>query len=278
MLVDLIAFVLGFYVAWVFRRSLDISLRFQDRVLTYGAVAVASFLVVEILTEDLKGIVARGLVKESQVVVTQMTMTWTVYISTLFFMHNIYMLSRIFAFITYLVCTLFLLLFRCLWKAACKFSKASDSVMPEMLIVCEAAMAQTVLNRMVSGALSKQYEICGIVTNEKGDLDYHDWYPHETGLNQIDSFIGQRRVQYAYVELKDRREEKKVIDRLLNAGIVVYRSLGDSILQYADQSIDQLDGKSVITISGAQVSLASKAERILQRLRRKILRAREKRT
>ena len=147
--------------------------------------------------------------------------------------------------------------------------------MPELLIVTEAGRAQTVLNRIVSGALSKEYEIRAIVTNGKGEEDYHDWYPMERGLEKIDRFTGERRVQMAYVELTDREEEKETIDRLLAAGIVVHRSLGDSRLEYADQEISELDGKSTIEIAGAGASLASRADQAWQRLRQKMSRERE---
>lgn len=276
LLFDLIAFALGLYVSYIFRRSLEISLYNQWRLGTYGIVAVGSFLLVELLTENLKGIVVRGLVKETQVVFVQMTMTWTVCLSALFFMHNIYFLSRIFAIASYLICFVFLLLFRNIWKVISKFSKASNSVMPKMLVVCDASRAQVVLDRLVPGSLSKLYEICGIVINEDGKIEYNDWYPHEIGLTKIDQFIGQRRVQYAYVELSNPKEENDVISRLLDAGVTVYRSLGDSVLEYADQSIVQLDGRSVIVISGAQTSLASKADCILRDIRRKISNSRNK--
>ena len=242
----------------------------QDRMLTYGIVATVSFLTVEILSENLNGIIARGLVREFQVVVTQMTMTWTVWLSILFFMHSIFALSRIFAAVTYLLCTLFLLLFRLGWKMLCKFSRKSDAVIPLLIIVCEAPKAQTVLNRLVSGAMGRQYEICAVVTNERGETDYRDWYPLERGLENLDQYTSRRRVQYAYVELDGKDEEKAVIDRLLNAGIVVYRSLGDSVFHYADQAIGQLDGKSVIEISGARASLVSRADSMWQQLKHKL--------
>ena len=274
LIVDLIAFILGFYVSLIFRRSLGISLRNQNLLLTFGIVATLSFLLVGIISENLNGVVARGLIGEIQAVVIQMTSTWTVYLSVLFFMHNIHALSRIFALVSYLLCIVFLLLFRNGWKILCKFSRISDSVMPELLIVCEASHAQRVLNRLMPGALSKQYQICGLVVNEKGEPDYHDWYPCEAGLDKIDRYTGERRIQYAYVELNDRKEEKSAIDRLLNAGVIVHRSLGSSVLQYADQEIGQLNGKSVIVISGARSSLASRAERAWQRLRQKLFRDR----
>ena len=275
LIVDLIAFILGFCISYLFRRSLSTNMYNQDRMLTYGIVAVVSFLVVEIFSENLNGIITRGLIREFQVVVMQMTMTWTIWLSILFFMHSIFALSRIFAVVTYLLCTLFLLLFRLAWKMICKFSRKSDSVMPKLLIVCEATKAQTVLNRLVSGAMGRQYEICAVVTNKSGEPDYHDWYPKEAGLENLDKYTSQLRVQYGYVELDNKNEEKAVIDRLLNAGMVVYRSLGDSALHYADQSIGQLDGRTVIVISGARASLVSRADQMWQQLKHKLIGERE---
>ena len=275
LIVDLAALILGYWLSLSFRRSLDITLRNQNLLWTYGIAALASFLLVEILTENLNGVITRGLVREVQAVALQMTLTWTVYLSVLFLMHNIFALSRILTIVTYLICAIFLLLFRNGWKMICKFSRVSDSVMPELLIVCEASHAQRVLNRLVSGALSKQYDICGLVVNEKSELNYKDWYPCETGLDRIDAFTGERRIQYAYVELNDRKEEQEAIDKLLKAGIIVHRSMGDSVLQYANQSIGQLNGKSVIVISGARSSLVSKADRAWLRLKHKLLRDKE---
>ena len=276
LLVDLLAFVFSFIVAYIFRRSLNINLYNQDLLWVFGTASAVSFILVELVSENLNGIIARGLIREIQVVVSQMTITWTVYLSILFFTHTIFALSRIFAAATYVLCIFFLLLFRNIWKMVSKFSRKSDEVMPELLIVSEASRAQTVLERLIPGALSRQYEICAVVMNRKGTPDYHDWYPHEAGLENISRYIGQRRVQYAYVELDDRDEEKAVIDQLLEAGVVVHRSLGDSVLEYADQEIGQLDGKSVIVISGAHSSLTSRADKAWQRLRQKMSNAREK--
>lgn len=275
LIVDMAALILGYWLSLSFRRSLNITLRNQDLLWTYGIVALLSFLLVEILTENLNGIITRGLIREVRAVAIQMTLTWTLYLSVLFLMHNIFALSRILTIVTYLTCTIFLLVFRNIWKMICKFSRMSDAMMPELLIVCEASHAQRVLDRMVTGALSKQYDICGLVVNEKSELKYRDWYPCETGLDKIDAFTGERRIQYAYVELNDRKEEKETIDKLLKAGIVVHRSMGDSVLHYADQSIGQLNGRSVIVISGARSSLVSKADQTWLRLKHKLFRDKE---
>ena len=245
LIVDLAALILGYWLSLAFRRSLDITLRNQNLLWTYGIAALLSFLLVEILTENLNGIITRGLVREVQAVALQMTLTWTVYLSALFLMHNIFALSRILTIVTYIICSVFLLLFRNGWKMICKFSRVSDSVMPELLIVCEASHAQRVLNRLVSGALSKQYDICGLIVNEKSELNYKDWYPCETGLDRIDAFTGERRIQYAYVELNDRKEEQETIDKLLETDKT------DSISAMRD--FNELAAKNKVNINPAPV-------------------------
>ena len=78
LIVDLAALILGYWLSLAFRRSLDITLRNQNLLWTYGIAALLSFLLVEILTENLNGIITRGLVREVQAVALQMTLTWTV--------------------------------------------------------------------------------------------------------------------------------------------------------------------------------------------------------
>ena len=89
LIVDLVAFILGFYVSLLLRRSLDMRFYNQNRLWTYAIAAVLSFLLVEIVTENLNGVITRGLVREIQATAIQMTRTWTVYLAVLFFMHNI---------------------------------------------------------------------------------------------------------------------------------------------------------------------------------------------
>ena len=60
------------------------------------------------------------------------------------------------------------------------------------------------LNRLLPGELSRDYEIRAVVINEKSETDDHDWYPLEVGLEKIYNFLGERRLQYAYVELEDK--------------------------------------------------------------------------
>ena len=60
------------------------------------------------------------------------------------------------------------------------------------------------------------------------------------------------------MELNNADEEKAVIQELLDSGILIHRSLGDSRLHYVSQNIEDLGYHSVITIADTQVSLVSR--------------------
>jgi FlaA1/EpsC-like NDP-sugar epimerase len=274
LIVDLVAFLLGFLVALYFRQSLHLTLRNQKYFLLYGITAVVSYALVGILSENINGILTRGVVREVKAVITQMTLTWCVYLTLLFLMHNIRYISRIFVVISYLICIVFVLVFRTIWRQVCKNTRLRQSVLPRMLLVCDADKAQTVLNRLLAGMFSNEYEICGIVTTE-GKLIYSDYYPVVTGLGNVQKFMGDHRLQEAYVELADATEEKTVLEQLLNSGIIVHRSLGDSKLQYARQYINQINEISVLTITENDEALVSKADRIWRQFRRKMSRKEE---
>ena len=271
LLVDLAAFILGYLLSMLFRQSLHLYLNNENFFFAYGATAVCSFLLAELISENLNGVVSRGIVKETQSVVIQMTLTWAMFLSFLFLMHIIFGLSRVFTVASYLICNCFVLAFRTGWKLICKYTRASETILPKLLIVCDAEKAQKILNRLLPGTLQNEYEISGLIVNG-GDLNYSDYYPYETGLGNIGKWIGERRIQEAYVELSDPDEEKEIIEKLLNAGIVVHRSLGDSDLQYSRQNIDSLGRNSVITITGSTKALVSRADRVWQQIRRKVSR------
>ena len=268
LMVDLAAFLLGYLLSMLFRQSLHLYLNNENYFFAYGATAVCSFILAELISENLNGVVSRGLVKETKSVVIQMTLTWAMFLSFLFLMHIIFGLSRVFTVASYLICILFLLVFRTGWKMICKYTRASETILPKLLIVCDAEKAQKVLDRLLPGTLQNEYGISGLIVNGM-DLDYNDWYPHETGLENIGKWIRERQVQEAYVELSNPAEEKEIIEKLLNAGIVVHRSLGDSDLQYSRQNIDSLGRNSVITITGSTKALVSRADRVWQQIRRK---------
>ena len=271
LIVDLVAFLLGFLLALFFRQSLHLKLRYQKYFFIFGVTAVVSYVLVSILSENINGILSRGIVKEIKAVVVQLTLTWCVYLTMLFLMHNILYISRIFVGASYLICIVFVLVFRTIWKQICKNTRFRELILPRMLLVCDADKAQTVLDRLLTGMFCNEYEICGIVTTE-GELKYSDHYPVEIGLKYIEKFMGDYRIQDAYVELTDSAEEKNVLEQLLQSGIIVHRSLGDSKLQYARQYINEISNVSVLTITEKDEALVSKADKIWQQIRRNISR------
>ena len=270
LIVDLVAFVLGFLVALYFRQSLHLTLRHHKYFLLYGITAVISFALVGIISENITGVLSRGVVREVKAVFIQMTLTWCVYLTLLFLMHVIFSISRIFVGASYLICILFVLVFRTGWKQICKNTILRQSVLPRMLLVCDAEKAQTVLNRLLKGMFCNEYEICGIVTTE-GELNYSDHYPVIIGLKNVERFTHDHRIQDAYVELSDSSNEKTVLEQLLQSGIIVHRSLGDSMLHYARQYIDEINDVSVVTITEKDEALVSKADKIWQQIRRKMI-------
>jgi hypothetical protein len=103
-----------------------------------------------------------------------------------------------------------------------------------------------------------------VITNENGETEYTDWYPILRGLQHVKEFLNDKRIQAAYVELNDADEEKYIIQELLDAGVLIHRSLGDSCFHYVSQNIEELGNRSVITIADTQVSLVSQADKIFE--------------
>ena len=116
----------------------------------------------------------------------------------------------------------------------------------------------------LTGTFENRYDIDAVVVNDKKELKYSDWYPCKKGLEHVSDYVHDQHVQEAYVELEDPIEETRVFNELLSAGIIIHRSLGESVFDFATQSINDIAGKYVITIEGAQVSIARKAERLLR--------------
>ena len=56
-----------------------------------------------------------------------------------------------------------------------------------------------------------------------------------------------------------------MIDQSLQVGIVVHRSLGESVLPYANQENGEIDGESTIVISGTETFLVSRTSQAWQR-------------
>ena len=263
LILDVLTYSLAYYLAVQIRRSLDIKrITHGELFLTYGLVGIVVYLLVELSNQNLNNIFSRNIFQEIIEVGRQMVMSWSIYTVILFLQKEAHHFSRILYVTTFFVCYVCILIVRTLWKNFVKFYKRSLS--PKLLIICEAGQAQTVLNRILPGSFENQYTISAVITNKDGDADYSDWYPLLRGLHHITAFLNDKRVQAAYVELNNADEEKAVIQELLDSGILIHRSLGDSRLHYVSQSIEDLGYHSVITIADTQVSLVSRVDIIFK--------------
>ena len=100
--------------------------------------------------------------------------------------------------------------------------------------------------------------------------DYIDHFDSVVGIEKLDEFLADKKVDEAYIELSDATTETEVINNLLKHNILVHRSLQDSTMNYVEQEIDEISGHSVITIRDTQVSFVTRAERVETALFRKI--------
>ena len=272
LILDLLTYSVAYCLAVLIRLAMDIRITHGELFLKYGIVSLVVYLVVELANKNLNGVISRSPAREMETVGLQMLATWSIYTVILFLSKNAFHFSRALYLTTFFVCYVCLVIARIAMKSIVKYTRLQKAISPKLLIVCEAQRAHKVLMKLLPGTMENKYDICGIVMNEKGPADYHDWYPSALGLSHISDFISDRRVRAAYIELDDAEEEARVIQDLLSAGVIVHRSLGDSHFTYASQRINELSGVSVITIEDTRSSLVSRLEALLDKiLRRKHL-------
>lgn len=269
LIVDIVTYILAYFAAVQVRRSLDIPIYHGELFLKFGLVGLLIYIFVELYNQNLNGILSRSIVREAEKVGVQMLTSWSIYTVVLFMLKEAHKFSRSIYASTFFGCFFAILITRTVWKHVVRFSNLHDTVTPKLLIVCEASRAQIVLDRLLTGTFENRYDIDAIVVNNPKELQYTDWYPCKKGLEHVSDYVHDQRVQEAYVELDDPSEETRIFNELLGAGIIIHRSLGESIFDFASQSINDIGGKYVITIEGAQVSLARKAEKLLRSFRKK---------
>lgn len=275
LLLDLATFAVAFFLTAKFRRSIDIPVNHGGLFLIFGIVAFVLFAAADIFSHNLNGIVSRSAAREAGAIGRVMISTWCVFTAVLFLMREAHEFSRAIYIISFFACFFGIFIERALWKTLIRYSRKHETSSPELLVVCEAKRAQTVVNRILPGNFENQYTICGVVTND-GDLDYHDWYPCRQGIENISAFLKDKKVQDAYVELDNAKEEAEAIRLLLDEGVAVHRSLRDSKFHYANQHIGEISGKSVISIEDTSISLVSKADQAVKELMKKRAKKRDR--
>lgn len=266
---DCIVYGLAFYIAILFRRSLDIPIRHGDLFIRFGLVGLVVYILMELIDQNLNGVVSRSMAREAEALGRHMTLSWSIYTVILFLRKDAHMFSRSVYVITFFTCYVSIFIARTIWKAFVKYGQRHDAIAPRILLICDSPRAQGVIDRLMRGTFENKYEIAAVIVNNKEGVVYEDHYPLEKGLDKIEKWIRDKHVQGAYVELWDANEEREVIDQLLGAGVIVHKSLGDSSLDYASMRINELSDKSVITIEDSTPSLAKKVDQVLVQLRRK---------
>ena len=109
-----------------------------------------------------------------------------------------------------------------------------------------------------------------VAMNNEGASDYIDHFDSLIGLDKLEEFIADKKIDEAFIEVADAGVETHVINLLLKHNIIAHRSLQDSTMNYVEQEIDEISGHSVITIRDTQVSFVTRAERLETKLFRKL--------
>lgn len=274
LLVDLLAFGFAYVVAVQVRRSMDIRITHGELFLTYGAVAVAVFLFVDVVSRSLSGVTMRGLAREADAVGRQTVKAWSLFTVVLYLQRGAYFFSRATYAIAFLSCLACVLVARTAWKRVVTGEGLGGALSPRLLVVCDGATARRSVSRVMMGYHERRYVVAGVVACGAGPLDYEDHFPLTEGLGSIAGWLADGRVRDAYVDLTDAAEESAAIEELLAAGVAVHRGLGDSVLRHADQRLDELSGRTVVTIEGPGTSWSGRARELGHRARHAIVRGR----
>lgn len=274
LLVDLLAFGIAYVAAVQLRRAMTLRITHDELFLTYGIVAAAVFLFVDVVSRSLSGVTLRGLVREADAVGRQMVKAWSLFTVVLYLRPDAHDFSRTIYAMAFFMCLGSVLVARAAWKYVVTHGRLEESLSPRLLVVCDASRAQRDVARVVMGHYEHRYEIAGVVACGDEPLDYVDHFPLTRGLESLGEWLLNGRVREAYVDLSDAKEESTAIERLLAAGVAVHRSMGDSVLRFADQRMDELSGRSVVTIEGPGVSWSSNIRDLVRRARRSFVRKR----
>ena len=150
---------------------------------------------------------------------------------------------------------------RSIWKFIVRYGFKHITT-PQVLIICDEGKTGRVLKRLLPSVYEGMFNICAIITN-KEDRTYNDWYPYDFGLSNVKKYLGNKKIESAYVDLDNSSEEADVINELLSSEIIVHKSLGDGDFHYASQHIGNLGYKTVVSIEGINASLVSKTDKMI---------------
>ncbi len=266
---DLLALIIGYIVVVQFRYIIS-AVHHGELFFDYGVVLSAVYFVILILSKNLSGVIKRSFFKECQTLLVQVFVSWAFFTVVLYSIKTAQDFSRSVYGAAFAVCYFCLLVERSALKCFIRFSRFHSALCPKLIVVCDSNHSQEVIKRVLKGSFENDYEIVAVAMNNEGVTDYIDHFDSLIGLDKLEEFIADKKIDEAYIEVADAGVETHVINVLLKHNIIAHKSLKESVMNYVEQGIDEISGHFVITIRDTQVSFVTRAERLETKLFRKL--------
>lgn len=268
-ILDLLALIIGYCIVVQFRYIVR-PVHHGELFFDYGVVLTAVYFIILILSRNLSGVIKRSFFKECQTLLVQVFVSWAFFTVVLYGIKSAQNFSRSVYGAAFAMCYICLLFERSALKCFIRFSRFHSALCPKLIIVCDSNHSQEVIKRVLKGSFENDYEIVGVAMNNEGVTDYIDHFDSLIGLDKLEEFIADKKIDEAFIEVADAGVETHVINLLLKHNILAHRSLRESIMNYVEQEIDEISGHYVITVRDTQVSFVTRAERLETKLFRKL--------
>lgn len=268
-LFDLITLIAGYYLVVQFRYAID-DVFHGELFFAYGVVLSIVYLVVLVFSQNLDGIIKRSIVREVKYVFIQTTVSWAMFTVVLYGVKSAQQFSRTVYGTAYIICTILIIIERFIVRSYVRYSRYHNNLAPNILVVCDGDHSEEAIRRILPGFHSNSFNIIGVVMTDTYSRDYNEYFPHTYGIGNLESFLLNKKVDEAFIELENPDVEREVIHTLLNHNIMVHRSLGNSKFNYVEQDIAWLAGHSVVTIKDTHLSVVTRAENFERKLLKKL--------
>lgn len=266
---DMLALIFGYWLVVQFRYEFS-TVHHGELFFDYGVVLAVGYFIILLISKNLSGVIKRSFFKECQTLLAQVFMSWAFFTVVLYGIKTAQDFSRSVYAAAFAVCYICILFERSALKCFIRFSRFHSDLCPKLIVVCDSNHSQEVIKRVLKGAFENDYEIVGVAMNNEGVTDYIDHFDSLIGLDKLEEFIADKKIDEAFIEVADAGVETHVINLLLKHNIIAHRSLQNSVMNYVEQGIDEISGHSVITIRDTQVSFVTRAERLETKLFRKL--------
>ena len=268
-ILGMLALIFGYWAVVQFRYEFS-AVHHGELFFDYGVVLAAVYFIVLLISKNLSGVIKRSFFKECQMLLVQVFVSWAFFTVVLYGIKSAQDFSRSVYGAAFALCYICLLFERSALKCFIRFSRFHSDLCPKLIVVCDSNHSQEVIKRVLKGSFENDYEIVGVAMNDEGVTDYIDHFDSLIGLDKLEDFIKDKKIDEAFIEVADAGVETHVINLLLKHNIIAHRSLQESTMNYVEQSIDEISGHFVITIRDTQVSFVTRAERLETKIFRKI--------